>query len=335
MQHDYQLNDFKNKEAWLIFRLDVFVQSQPLDIYTVMELPSGQLLAMEIVETELASTGAALLLKTAKKKAGYSPQKILLSSPDPAETLLNQCAKTLHMHFECVAERYLYTLLAPVKKSFAERTFSPSSMGYADSETQDAEDLESIRQMVPDSYALCPCASGSKYKFCCKRIFCEITEAMVAAEEGRIYEALEWIDKAKKMVGETAEVLCREAIVYSYSDLTKAREVLRRCFSMNPKHPRANYINGWMFKQQGDFANALKSYETAIENYPKTDHFHLNEAYNNLGTVFHAMGDLANAKIAWEKALLYSPKDKMTQKNLSVFIYQTGEKNFVIQDGDG
>ena len=45
--------------------------------------------------------------------------------------------------------------------------------------------------------------------------------AMGASEEGRRAEALEWIAKAKEIVGETAEVLCREAIVYSYFDQPK------------------------------------------------------------------------------------------------------------------
>lgn len=66
---------------------------------------------------------------------------------------------------------------------------------------------------------------------------------------------------------------------------------------------------------------AILNYKEAIANYPETDHFHLNEAYNNLGVVFHELGDLAHAKIAWEKALVYLPSDKVTQENLREFIY--------------
>ena len=39
---------------------------------------------------------------------------------------------------------------------------------------------------------------------------------MVAAEDGDKSEALKWIEKAKTLVGETSDVLCREAIVYSF-----------------------------------------------------------------------------------------------------------------------
>lgn len=54
-------------------------------------------------------------------------------------------------------------------------------------------DYENAKRSIPDSYDLCSCASGSKYKFCCKRIFGEIVNAMVAAEEGEFEEALKWI----------------------------------------------------------------------------------------------------------------------------------------------
>jgi hypothetical protein len=43
--------------------------------------------------------------------------------------------------------------------------------------------------------------------------------AMTEAERGRKSDALKYIQEAKKRVGETAEVLCREAIVHSF--LTK------------------------------------------------------------------------------------------------------------------
>ena len=144
---------------------------------------------------------------------------------------------------------------------------------------------------------------------------------MVAAEDGNYAEALKWIDKAKSVVGETPEVLCREAIVYSYFDSEKSEDILKQCLSVNPYHPRAHYVRGLTLKEQGDLQGAIKAYETAIENYPESDHYHLNETYNNLGTTFHAIGDLARAKIAWEKALLFLPSDKTARDNLAHFIY--------------
>lgn len=119
-------------------------------------------------------------------------------------------------------------------------------------------------------YAFCSCASGKKYKFCCKKIFREIMEAMVAAEEGKKSEALQWIAKAKEVAGDTAEVLCREAIVYSFFEPDKAKEILAECLLINPNHPRAHYLRGIDLKEQGDLEGARTAYETAIKNYPPT-----------------------------------------------------------------
>ena len=174
--------------------------------------------------------------------------------------------------------------------------------------------------MLPDSYDFCSCASGKKYKYCCKAILREITEAMVAAEDGNLKEALDWINKAKKIVGETAEVLCRESVVYSFFDMEKSNFLLGKSLELNPKHPRAHYLCGINFTQQGDNSSAINEYKIAIANYPETDHYHLNEAYNNLGTAFYAVGDLVNARIAWEKVVLFVPADDMARKNLAMIM---------------
>ena len=111
-----------------------------------------------------------------------------------------------------------------------------------------------------------------------------------------------------------------EAIVYSYFDENKSEKLLQQCLLVNPNHPRAHYIRGIILKAKNDLPGAMQAYEMAITHYSASDHFHLNETYNNLGTVFYAMGNSAKAQVAWEKALLYLPSDEMVKKNLSEFI---------------
>jgi tetratricopeptide (TPR) repeat protein len=318
----YRPGDFRPNDAWLIFRLDTQVKNQPVDIYMVMDLPSTMILTLDTIEAELSQKQADKLLKEAKMKSGKKPRRLILAKGDPAETVLLQAAEKMNISFESVPSAYLEELTAPLKEEFGKEFFSPSTLGYTNLNNDvDALDRESVKRMLPDSYDLCSCASGKKYKFCCKKILSEIMEAMVAAEDGNYTEALQWIKKAKVIAGETAEVLCREAIIYSYFDSKKSEDILNNCLSINPIHPRAHYIRGLSLKEQGDFHNAVTAYETAISNYPETDHYHLNEAYNNLGTVFHALRDLVKAKIAWEKALLYLPSDKTARDNLAFFIY--------------
>lgn len=307
----YHLEDFREDDAWLVFRLDTQVKDQAVDIYMLMDLPGGLLLGQEIASDTLSAEQATTLLKQGRIAKGRLPRRLLLPKGDPAELSFRRATETLQLGLETPPTRHLEALIAPVKESFGREFFSPSSIGYAAiKDDADEMDRESAKQMVPDSYDPCSCASGQKFKFCCKPIFREIMGAMMAAEGGRKSEALDWIAKAKGVVGETAEVLCREAIVLSFFDPEKSEKVLERCLAMNPRHPRANYIRGISLKEHGDLKGAVAAYEVAIANYPKTDRFHLNESYNNLGTAYYEMGDYPRAKTSWEQGLVTLPSDK-------------------------
>jgi len=145
---------------------------------------------------------------------------------------------------------------------------------------------------------------------------------MALAEDGKIKDAVMWMEKAKKKVGETAEILCRYAIVYSFYDKAKSDEYLEKSLKAFPNHPRANYIKGIDLKSKGDYEGSIKAYKTAINNYPPNDRFHLNEVWNNLGSVYFEMKRYADAKAVWEKALEYLPRDTMTKNNLKYMIYE-------------
>lgn len=327
MAKPFQYQDFRENDAWLVFRLDTQVKSESVDIYILMDLPKGTLLVHEISVGEgLSLNQAEVFLKNGKAKKGSYPRRLLLAKGDPAEPALRKVAGTLGVALDIVPASQLEELIAPVKEDFGAHVYSPSSIPYAGlRDDTSAEDRESAKKMIPDSYDPCWCASGKKFKFCCKPVFGEVIGAMKDAEEGRMDEALEWIAAAKKIAGETAEILCREAIVYSYFDQKKSEEVLARTLQVNPNHPRARYILGILLKEKGDLKGAVTAYETAIAHYPSTDRFHLNETYNNLGTVLYDMGDATGAKSAWEQALILLPSDRMVRQNLMEFIYENPE----------
>jgi tetratricopeptide (TPR) repeat protein len=106
------------------------------------------------------------------------------------------------------------------------------------------------------------------------------------------------------------------------NDRQKSDAILDKCLLVNSKHPRAHYVRAIALKGDGDIIGAIKYYETAIANYPPSDHFHLNEVYNNLGSAFYGIGDIDKAKASWEIALLHLPSDNMVRKNLEEFIYK-------------
>lgn len=170
------------------------------------------------------------------------------------------------------------SLIAPVKESLGKRFYSPSSFSsVALREDATEDERESARQFMPDSYDPCSCGSGKKFKLCCKPIIGEIIAAMAAAESSHLTEAFGWMEKAAAIAGETAEVLCRYAVVYSFTDSKKFGAYLKSCLQVNPNHPRANYLLGIHLRERGDLKGAVKAYETALSNYPATDKYHLNE----------------------------------------------------------
>ena len=319
----WQLTDFRSGDAWMAFRLDAQVQNQAVDIYMLMDLPSGKLMSFQAVDTDVAEDRhVQALLDSAFDVKGQWPKRIILAKADPAEDLLQKAAAVRDIRLECVPEPQLEDLIAPIKQSYGQRFFSPSSMPYAAlDEDIDEMDRESVKQMIPETYDPCWCASGKKFKFCCKPIFKDIVGAMAFAEEGRKDEALRHIEEAKKIVGETPEVLCREAIVWSHFDKDKSTAILERALAANPSHPRANYLRGIDLMDAGNHHGAIAAYKRAIDCYPKTARYHLNEAYNNLGTAYFESGDPMKAKAAWEQALVLMPSDKTVRRNLIEFIY--------------
>ena len=113
--------------------------------------------------------------------------------------------------------------------------------------------------------------------------------------------------------------------------MKRSTELITECLKLNPKHPRANYLRGIDLKEQGDFEGAIAAYQKAIDNYPKTAKYHLNETYNNLGTAYFDTSNFLAAKAAWEQALVLMPADSMVKNNLIEFIYGNPDMSLEIR----
>jgi tetratricopeptide (TPR) repeat protein len=309
---------------WLIFRTDTQVRTNPVDIYVMLQVPTLYAYGFFLVQGERPKEkDIRELLNAGFKKDGRWTRRLTLPKGDPAEKTFREIAEPNGVKVEVQPIALLEPFAAPFKEDFARTAFSPAGM-FSDAnfkETTTDDEKESAKASIPDSYDPCPCASGKKYKFCCKKIFREVVMAMCAEEEGKHDEALKWMAKAQSVAGETAEVLCRYGIVYSHFDRKKASEYFEKCLGQFPEYPRAHYIRGIELKEKGDTAGALASYKNAIERYLPTDRYHLNEVWNNVGTIHFERDEYEEAKTAWEKALVYLPSDTVAKNNLIEFIY--------------
>ncbi|MDP3981362.1 MAG: hypothetical protein Q8Q33_08130, partial [Chlamydiota bacterium] len=314
---------YEQGDAWLFFRMDCIITKEPADVCILMDIASGYLFEFVIILDEKPSSDEIeKLMRKAYEKQRSWPDIFYCPQNDPAKDMFAKIAVEKGIFFKSAPASVFYKITDPLKESFNDHLAPPESEAQRDKmKDVSEEDRIMARHLVPDAYDPCPCASGKKFKFCCKPIFPEIVDAMVSAEEGKTKEALEYMDKAKAKAGETPEILCRYAIVYAHADRQKYCEYRDKCLALDPNHPRVNYLLGIDFKEKGDYKGALKAYKIAAQNYPSGDRFHLNEVWNNIGTVYYELRDYRHAREAWEMAVYYIPEDKLARDNLEQLIY--------------
>lgn len=307
--------------AWIFHREEIELSRDgSCNVYFLIDGFSGFVFNQYAVRECLSKSKTLSILKTAYKKAGCWPKRVLISGKDPYVEPLSAYAKEVDLDLECVTPRELKPHIKELHDLFLSfKRGDESRPSYT------ALERAEIEAFIPGTYDPCPCASGKKYKFCCKPIFVETSEAMCAAEEGDLDQALEFMRNAEQKVGQTAEVLCRYAICWSFYDAEEADKYLNEALKVNENHPRANYVLALDAVGKGDDATAIHFYQKAIEHYPKTDRYHLNEAYNNLGSAFYRRGEFEAAKGAWEKGLVLLPIDKTIFDNLLECIYTNPE----------
>jgi len=309
--------------AWIIHReeIDIALDGR-CNVYALLDAVSGYCFGMECTTEQPTTERMAELLEEAYKVRNRWPQQVLILKSDPFLEFFDKCCTSYNL----VLSRRTPKELRPHTQSFSQsfRKFSLGKNHDADNPLTKAEE-EELEAFVPDTYSPCPCASGKKFKFCCQKIFKDISFAMCAAEEGNIQEALHHMREAESKVGRTAEICCRFAICWSFTDKNKYHEYLSEAEKIDKNHPRLNYLLGIEAVANSQFNLAVDYYKKAIDNYPKNDKFHLNETYNNLGTAHYRLKNYEAAKEVWEKGSLLLPSDKMTINNLVECIYDNPE----------
>lgn len=312
------LNFTQPNDAWILHREEIeTIQDGNCNVYVLIDTYSGFCFGQEVCVDLPGSAKIISLLKSANTKAGTWPKQILILKKDPfAETFQATC-KGLQIQLNELTAKDLQ----PFVRSFKD-AFRQLKKGRSQSAPFSKFEEEELEAFVPESYSPCPCASGKKFKFCCQKAFKDIVFAMSAAEVGNLNEALHFMKQAEEKVGRTAEIVCRYAICWSFFDRDKFLSLLNQALQISPNHPRANYVMGIEAVADEEYGKAVIFYQTAIDNYPPEDRYHLNEAYSNLGTAYCGLKKFKEAKEVWEKALVLLPSDQMVRRNLFEFIYE-------------
>ncbi|SFJ00824.1 SEC-C domain-containing protein [Planctomicrobium piriforme] len=92
-----------------------------------------------------------------------------------------------------------------------------------------------------DSYALCPCGSGKKVKFCCQPILTEMAKIEKLQENNQPRMALQLIDKLLKDHPQNAWLVNQRAMALIADERNEeARDGLVAFLRKNPEHPLSN-----------------------------------------------------------------------------------------------
>jgi tetratricopeptide (TPR) repeat protein len=299
--------------AWILYRMDITTQKEGHgNLYFLLDAYSQFCFHSKAFSDLPSQKDIQEFLAQAYTTAQTWPMQFWMSKQDPLLEMIDLWEVAFPLSVMTFTERELKPWIASFIHSFKEYCF-----GSVPSIEEEAE----LEVFIPRAYEPCPCGSGKKHKFCCQPIFKDISSAMYAAEHNRLKEALKHMKKAEAKVGRTAEILCRYAIVWSYFDAHESECYLQDAQALDVNHPRTNYILGIGSVARGDYKQAIRYYQHAIEHYPPEDRYHLNEVYNNLGSVYYRLKEYQAAKDAWEKALILLPTDTMVIKNLCECIY--------------
>lgn len=180
--------------TWALFPLKSILSAQerPVDIYVIVNYDNEKIIGFFTFLGDLPSDKEVkAAFKKARKTAGGWPREVLLQKEDPCEEVFQKILNEKNLKVTIVPTTQLVFLRKPVQDSFD--VFQSGGKSNRPP-NPDLESLDHAKAGIPESYDLCPCNSGKKYKFCCKIIFREINEAMCAVEEGRFAEALKWLE---------------------------------------------------------------------------------------------------------------------------------------------
>ena len=129
----------------------------------------------------------------------------------------------------------------------------------------------------------------------------------------------EMLEKAIRLDKEQVEAYLKLAeLHFMLRRYEEAAEVVSRSLTLNDYNPKAHFILGWIEREQGDTAAAIRSYMKAVDQ--NAQYF---EAYEELAHLYHVRHNPLAIQ-HYKNALRIRPDDIQTQYNLAMFYQETG-----------
>lgn len=172
--------------------------------------------------------------------------------------------------------------------------------------------------MPVDPYALCPCGSGKKLKFCCGDVAGEIEKIHRMIEGDQPRAALRHVEQTLvKNPGQASLLDLKAALELSLDEIDAAQATVQEFVARHPESPTALACQALLSAETNDAPSAVRSLQRAIELIDQDMPERVLEAIGIVGRGLLASGHVVAAQAhLWLHAAIAPPEDARSRELL-------------------
>lgn len=180
--------------------------------------------------------------------------------------------------------------------------------------------------MPVDPYALCPCGSGKKLKFCCSDLVGEIEKIhrMIEGEQPRA--ALRHVEQTLATYPGRASLLdLKASLELALEEADAARKTVGEFVKLHPDSPTANACEALLLAESGDARGAVRSLQKALSFVERDMPLRVYEAMGAVGGALLEAGHVLAAQAhLWLHAALAPKEDTRSREVLAALHHYSG-----------
>jgi tetratricopeptide (TPR) repeat protein len=180
--------------------------------------------------------------------------------------------------------------------------------------------------MSVDPYALCPCGSGKKLKFCCSDLVGEIERIhrMIEGEQPRA--ALRHVEQTLASHPGRASLLdLKASLELSLEQIDSARETVQEFVRLHPESPTAHACDALLLAETGDVRDSIASLQKALSLVERDMPLRVYEAMGAVGAALLESGHILAAQAhLWLHAALAPKEDTRSREVLAALHHYSG-----------
>lgn len=175
--------------------------------------------------------------------------------------------------------------------------------------------------MALDAYAVCPCGSGKKFKWCCQPVHVDIDKAFQLEADGQHESALKLMDEVAARHPDNAEAWGRKAqLQYQNGQVEEAENTLQKAFDINPGYAFGHWLKAMFRQSEGEIHGALLLLRKAADLYDPEAKDYLAQIYALIAENELKLNRPVAARAALEMAVHFQPgNDNLRQDFETVF----------------